>query len=97
MLNGEHGQAYNAGNPACAISIGELADLLATLLPECNLQVVRMKQPDADYLSSPVSINIPDIKRLTGLGWQATHSLKDGFSRTIRYFAENPRSKAENS
>lgn len=88
LLKGRPGQAYNAGNPAAACSIGELADTLVTLFPEWNLRVERSGSPPAGYLPSPVSISVPNVDRLTELGWQARFSVREGFARTVRYYTE---------
>jgi nucleoside-diphosphate-sugar epimerase len=88
LLKGEHGQAYNVGNPAAAISIGDLAELVVSLVPELGLKVIRFGSSGKDYLASPIAINSPNIDRIARLGWRPHTSLCDGFSRTIRYFSD---------
>jgi len=88
LLKGQPGQAYNAGNPAAACSIGELADTLVTLFPEWNLRVERSGNPTAGYMPSPISISMPNVDRLTALGWQARYSVREGFARTLRYYTK---------
>lgn len=89
LLKGKHGEAYNAGNPAATSSISDLAETLVGLYPEFQLRVERLGSPTAGYLPSPVSISIPNVDRLCALGWQARHSISEGFARTVRYYAES--------
>lgn len=88
LLNGQPGEAYNAGNPAAVCSIGELAETLVSLFPEWNLGVEQMASPKDGYLASPVSISVPNVDRLIALGWRARYSVKEGFARSVRYFTE---------
>ena len=89
LTRGESGQAYNVGNPAGALRIAELAELLVSLFPELGLKVERAEHPAAGYLPSQISVNIPDISRLAALGWQPRYSPEDGFTRTIRSFSDH--------
>ena len=89
LLKGRPGQAYNVGNPAGAISIGDLADLLTGLVPELGLKVNRLGKPGGGYLTSPISINSPDIELISQLGWRPAHSPAQGFKRTLRHFTES--------
>jgi nucleoside-diphosphate-sugar epimerase len=88
LLRGQPGQAYNVGNPACEISIRDLAQLLVGLFPEKGLGV-RLSQPQrhAGYLPSPLARTQPDIGRILALGWTPKVGLAEGFMRTIRSFA----------
>ena len=88
LLHGESGQAYNVGNPAGALSIRELAELLARLFPELGLQVEYRARPEAGHLPSPIAVNCPNIDRIAALGWQPRCAPREGFSRTIRSFTE---------
>ena len=88
LLSGKNSTAYNVGNPAGAISIQELANLMIGLDAEKGLSVDRVGKPQQGYLPSPISVNIPNVDALTALGWHATYSPADGFARTIKYFKE---------
>ena len=87
LLKGERGQAYNIGNPAGALSIAELAELLTSFFPDLGLTVNRLNRTTDSYLPSPVSISSPNIDLISALGWQPHFSPKEGFLRTIRYFS----------
>ncbi|MCX6952952.1 MAG: NAD-dependent epimerase/dehydratase family protein [Verrucomicrobia bacterium] len=89
LLKGRAGQAYNVGNPAAAVSIRGLAEVLAGLFPELGLKVSHAGRTDAGYLASPISINSPNVDLIAQLGWQPTTSLRDGFERTIRSFVRS--------
>ena len=86
LLKGTAGTAYNVGNPAGALSIRGLADLLAGLGQGSPLKVTCTGRPTTGYLPSPIPVNVPDVNRLRALGWQPTWEPKDGFARTVAYF-----------
>jgi nucleoside-diphosphate-sugar epimerase len=84
LLKGETATAYNVGNPGGAISIRDLAHLLADAFPE-RVPSVELKGPAATgYMPSPVERTLPDITRLSALGWRPATGIAEGFSRTIR-------------
>jgi UDP-glucuronate decarboxylase len=86
LLKGKTGTAYNVGNPAGALSIRELAGLLAGLGSGGPLKVSHAGQPAAGYLPSPIPVNVPDVTCLRALGWQPAWSPQDGFARTLAFF-----------
>lgn len=91
MVKGEPGQAYNVGNPSQEKSIRDLANILAGLFPELNLEV-KFDIPhsaNSGYLKSPIKRNAPDITKVSALGWLPTTTVEDGFRRTILSFLEN--------
>lgn len=88
LLNGTHGQAYNVGNPAGEISIGELAKMLVELYPEKNLSVqFTARENDSAYLVSPIVRNCPDITKIKNLGWSPRTSVREGFKKTIESYS----------
>ncbi|MEI8233746.1 MAG: NAD-dependent epimerase/dehydratase family protein [Verrucomicrobiota bacterium] len=88
LLKGKIGQAYNVGNPAGTMSVGELAEMLVGLFPELHLQVQRADIPVEGYLPSPVSISVPNVDLLSSLGWEQKYLPPEGFRRSVRYFME---------
>ena len=87
LLKGKQATAYNVGNSAGVISIGELADMLIGLFPEYGLKVELSSQQLSDqYMPSPISISSPNVDRLMGLGWNPQYLPRQGFLRTINYF-----------
>ena len=86
LLLGKSGQAYNVGNPAGALSIRELADLLVDSDAGRGLSVDWVGKPQPGYMPSPIAINIPKVDALQALGWQARYTPAEGFARTIEYF-----------
>jgi nucleoside-diphosphate-sugar epimerase len=84
LLKGEAATAYNVGNPAGAISIKALACLLAETFPD-RVPSVEFQAPTAGtYMPSPIGRTLPDINRLSALGWCPATGIAEGFSRTIR-------------
>jgi UDP-glucuronate decarboxylase len=88
LLKGQQATAYNVGNPAGAMSIIDLATLLAGLYPELELCVAQKIKKVDGYVPSTISINVPDIARIQELGWSPSTMPREGFMRTIRYFKE---------
>lgn len=87
LLNGTHGEAYNVGNPAGEISIGELAEMLVRLYPEKKLSVLlTARENDSAYLVSPIVRNCPDITKVEKLGWLPRTSVREGFKKTIESY-----------
>lgn len=84
LLKGESATAYNVGNPDGAISIRDLAHLLGQLFPD-RVPSVEIRAPAATaYMPSQVQRTLPDIARLSALGWQPTTGIAEGFFRTVR-------------
>jgi UDP-glucuronate decarboxylase len=86
LLKGETGQAYNVGNPSAAISIGELAEVVSGLFPAFGLKVNRFGCSAENYMPSPISINSPNIDRISTLGWSPVYGVAEGFRRTVQAF-----------
>lgn len=87
LLKGKNGEAYNVGNQKEAVSIKKLAEILVNLFPEKKLKIIRIKRSQNDkYMESKISINQPDITKISQLGWQPQFSIKEGFRRTIKSF-----------
>jgi UDP-glucuronate decarboxylase len=84
LLNGQPATPYNVANPAGELSVIELAELLVGLYPEKGLKVQRRLPPvDRHYLTSTFSRLIPDVGRLSSLGWSARITPQQGFRRMI--------------
>ena len=84
LLNGQPATPYNVANPAGELSVMELAELLVGLHPDKGLKVERRLPPnDRNYLTSTFSRLIPDVRRLSSLGWSAQVSPPQGFRRMI--------------
>ncbi len=87
LLLGAPAQPYNVANPAGDLSVMELAELLADLAPHGGVKVRRQMQPEsAGYIASPYSRLIPDVSRLTKLGWCARTEPRAGFGRMIEAY-----------
>lgn len=89
LLKGNPAQPYNVANPAGELSVMELAELLVCLYPEKGLVVNRRYAPGGlEYLSSAYTRLIPDITRLSSLGWSANVSPATGFRRMIEAYQQ---------
>ncbi len=84
LLKGQPATPYNVANPAGELSVMELAELLVGLYPDLGLRVERrLPHDDRNYLASTFSRLIPDIHRLSSLGWSAQVTPLEGFRRMI--------------
>ena len=84
LLNGQPAKPYNVANPTGELSVMELAELLVDLYPDKGLKVERRLAPfDSNYLPSTFSRLIPDVLRLSSLGWSAQVTPQQGFRRMI--------------
>jgi len=89
LLDGKAATAYNIGNPAAELSIGELANILIAEFSERKLSVRYEKRPDdSTYSASKVSRNSPDISRASALGWSPKTPVAVGFRRTVTAIEE---------
>ena len=87
LLKGKPATPYNVANPDGELSVRELADLLVALRPEKRLRVeCRVPDQGNAYLASTFNRLVPDVSRLTALGW-APHILpRQGFSRMLEAY-----------
>lgn len=84
LLKGNAAQPYNVANPTGELSVMELAELLVGLYPEKGLVVDRRQASDGSgYLPSAYTRLIPDVARLSSLGWSANVDPATGFRRMI--------------
>ncbi len=78
---------YNIADERNKISIKELAETLVGIYPERNLQLV-FDIPDnqINQGTAAFTLGILSTKKIKEeLGWQAKYSIKDGFTRTLRF------------
>lgn len=91
LLKGQRALPYNVANPAGELSVRELAELVVTLRTDVSLSVERrVPAKGSGYLASPLSRLIPDVSRLTQLGWTPTVSPKEGFGRMLNAYEGQP-------
>lgn len=83
LAKGETGEAYNVSNMETAISIRDMAELVATL-SDCPIKVVIESEDDgAKFGYNPEMIIRLDTSKLQKLGWQTEMGLKEMFTRLI--------------
>ena len=74
-------------NPAGELSVMELAELLVGLYPAKHLTVDRRYAPESPgYIPSAYSRLVPDVARLSALGWTAHIAPPAGFRRMIEAY-----------
>ena len=89
LLKGNPAQPYNVANPAGELSVMELAELLVGLSPEKGLVVERRHAAEGSgYLPSAYTRLMPDVARLSALGWCANVDPATGFLRMIEAYQE---------
>jgi UDP-glucuronate decarboxylase len=86
LLKGDNGTAYNIANPHGESSISELADRLAIEFKSEGITVDRKVRTDQNYFVSSIVSTIPDIAKAGLLGWTPTHSIEQGFRRTVESY-----------
>lgn len=83
LLEGEPGRAYNAANPSTYSSVKGMAEMVAGLFPEKNVQVRCEIDPSAPF---PPEHHLPlDVSALEDLGWQPTKDLSQMYENLIQY------------
>lgn len=89
LAKGQPGQAYNVSNPDTAVTIRQMAEIVAGLFPEKQV-AVRIEVPDdlASYGYNPEMVIKLDSTKLQKLGWQPTTGLHEMFERMIAGFSE---------
>jgi len=87
LLRGLPREAYNVANPACEISMRELAFTLSSLFPDFGIGVkLEPLSSNSSYLRSTNTHALPSICKINKLGWEPTTGVREGFSRTIQSF-----------
>jgi len=87
LLKGTPATPYNVANPSGELSVWELAELLVGLRPELGLHVERrLPEQGNTYLASTFSRLVPDVSRLTSLGWVPEITPAQGFSRMLEAY-----------
>jgi UDP-glucuronate decarboxylase len=86
LFRGQNGTAYNIANPGAECSIAELADRLSVEFQSEAITVERRARPDPNYFVSPIRSTVPNIDKARALGWQPTHSIEQGFRRTVESY-----------
>jgi len=86
LVHGKSGEAYNMGNDAQEVSIGEVAETLRRVAGD-GLAVERRVSADPQYLTDNPQRRRPDLGKLRALtGWRPEISLEEGLARTLRSY-----------
>lgn len=88
LFSDANGEAFNVGNPEREISVTELANLVASMMPH-KVEVLHIESPHAVYASSDPKRRCPDISKLQKtIDFSPRYPLKLGLRRTIDWFSE---------
>ena len=89
LIKGKPGEAYNMTNTDAFVSIGELAEIIASIEPEANLKVIRkQREKDDNYLENSLNhANCPGNSKLKKLGWECEYDIRKGFSQVLEYYS----------
>ena len=83
------GEPFNIGNPSPEISVKELANLVAELMPY-EEQIVHIEEPHVVYANDDPKRRCPDISKLQKItDYKPKYDLKTGLERTIDWFKES--------
>ncbi|UKJ08237.1 NAD-dependent epimerase/dehydratase family protein [Solitalea lacus] len=89
LLKGAQAESYNIGNPQGVCSVIDLANKLVSSFPEKKLKVIRKENMDSNYIPSKANKVIPNIDKVTSLGWKPKVSIEEGFTRTVISYESN--------
>jgi len=88
LMDGVSGESYNVGNPDCMVSMRELAQIMISIKPEFELELVAsVRANDNNYVENkrPNSITA-NIAKIRNLGWEPKVTIAEGFLRTVDSF-----------
>lgn len=84
LLNGQDGEAYNAGNPDTYCSIVEMAKLIVEQVATSSIQICLPQKGKDENTKFPPSHHLYlDITKIKKIGWRPTKTLKDMYMRLI--------------
>lgn len=84
LCRGEDGQSINIGNGEGVYSMLELM----TLISDQYKIPLKRRIAKEHYLPSPISVNQPDLQKLSALGFTPRFSVQEGFQRMICWAEE---------
>ena len=84
LIKGENGIAYNVANEETAISIRDMAEMLAKHYADSNIKVVYDIAEKQNYGYNPTIKLKLNTERIQALGWNATVNLMEMYDRMIK-------------
>lgn len=88
LIHGKPGIAYNVANVSQTMSIKELSERLSFAF-DLNDSPSYTNLIASNYSVSPYASLIPDISKITSIGWQPLLTVEQGFQRSINWFSNS--------
>lgn len=87
LTKGEDGEAYNVCNTDQFVSVRQLAEILATLRQDRDINVTWKQRPEDEHYTENTAIGAlaPSNEKMKKLGWEPKYSILDGFKRVYEY------------
>lgn len=81
------GESFNIGNPGPEISVKELAEFVAKMIP--GTKIINIESPHAVYVKDDPKRRCPDISKLQAtIDYKPKYDLETGLRKTINWFGE---------
>lgn len=92
LLSAGPGEIFNVGNDEREIPVRKLAEEMRQVAGPPWISIEHRASRDAHYLTDNPQRRCPDLRKLRGaFPWQPKVTLREGLSRTLRSYAEEPR------
>jgi len=88
LYKGEKGQTYTVVNEDSSIMIKDMAQVVISCVPDCNSKLVFDIPESNSFGYAPKTVMKLSSEKLQKLDWKATVSLKDSFTRLIKFLGE---------
>lgn len=90
LFKGGSGEAYNVTNTEQFISVGELAEILASISEKKVKVTMKVRKATDNYLEAKFNQeNKPSEAKLRNLGWETHYDVRSGFERVYHYFKDD--------
>ena len=86
LLNGKNGEAYNIANKSSNITIGELAEVIATTGKQKVIYDIPSNVEQKGY--SVITRAVLNSDKIESLGWEPKYSLTDSIQKVIRTLSD---------
>lgn len=89
LLNGENGEIYNVSNEVNCMTIGQMADLVASIIAKGQINV-KYEIQDGNKFGYAVPMHLKlSSEKIRTLGWKPKYNMIDMYCRMIAYMEES--------